>query len=345
MKQYDLSLVGFGNVNRAFARLVAEDNDSFASELGFRLNLVAVTDLRLGSVISSSGIDARLLTETSVEEAAFAKWPDGSAHAQNERVIKQVPADIVIEATYTNPIDGEPAATHCRWALEAGKHVATTNKGPVAFAAKTLKALAAANGAAFEFEGSVMSGTPVIRMAKRTLSGAGLASFEGILNGTSNFVLGRMESGLDFEAAVTEAQVLGYAEADPAADIEGYDVRLKVVVLANELLGGDISPTDVACQGISGLTRGDLAAASAEGRRWKLIGSARRNEHGGIVAAVMPVAIPLNHPLAGISGPTNAISFKTSRLGEVNVSGPGAGRAETAYALLSDIIAIHQSRP
>jgi homoserine dehydrogenase len=158
LKQYDVSLVGFGNVNRAFARLVAESNDSFATDLGFQLNLVAVTDLHFGSVISSSGIDARLLTETPVEEGAFAKWPEGSAHAQNERVIKQIPADIVIEATYTNPIDGEPAVTHCRCALEVGKHFATTNKGPVAFAAKSLKALAANNGVAFEFEGSVMSG-------------------------------------------------------------------------------------------------------------------------------------------------------------------------------------------
>ena len=345
MKQYDVSLVGFGNVNRAFARLVAESNDSFASELGFRLNLVAVTDLHFGSVISSSGIDARLLTETPVEAGAFAKWPGGSAHAQNERVIKQVPADIVIEATYTNPVDGEPAATHCRCALEAGKHVATTNKGPVAFVAKSLKALAANNGVAFEFEGAVMSGTPVIRMAKRALSGAGLEGFEGILNGTSNFVLGRMEAGLDFAAALAEAQALGYAEADPAADIEGYDVRLKVVILANELLGGDISPNDVVCQGISDLTLGDLAAASAKRRRWKLVGSARRDEHGGIIAGVAPVAIPFDHPLAGIGGSTNAISFKTSRLGEVTVSGPGAGRAETAYALLSDIIAIHQAGP
>src|SRR5437667_6722752 len=102
MKQYDVSLVGFGNVGRAFARLVAESNDSFAAELGFRLNLVAVTDLHFGSVISASGIDARLLSETPAEEGAFAKWPDGSANAQNERVIGEVPADIVIEATYTN---------------------------------------------------------------------------------------------------------------------------------------------------------------------------------------------------------------------------------------------------
>jgi homoserine dehydrogenase len=343
MKQYDVSLVGFGNVNRAFARLVAESNDSFAAEFGFRLNFVAVTDLHFGSVISVAGIDAQMLAETPFEKGALAKLPGGSAHSQNERVIKHVPADIVIEATYTNPVDGEPAVSHCRWALETGKHVATTNKGPVAFAASSLKALAARNGVAFEFEGSVMSGTPVIRMARRTLGGAGISGFEGILNGTSNFVLGRMESGLDFASAVKEAQMLGYAEADPAADIEGHDVRLKVAILANELLGARISPGDVACRGISGLTSDDLAAASAQGRRWKLIGSAHRDEQGAIVASVAPFAIASDHPLAGIGGATNAISFKTRLLGNVTVAGPGAGRVETAYALLSDIIAIHQT--
>ncbi|TGT11999.1 homoserine dehydrogenase, partial [Mesorhizobium sp. M8A.F.Ca.ET.213.01.1.1] len=152
------------------------------------------------------------------------------------------PADIVVEATFTNPNDGEPAVSHCRWALQAGKHVVTTNKGPVALAAQELKTLAKSRGVRFEFEGAVMSGTPVIRLAAKTLVGAELKGFEGILNGTSNFVLGRMEEGLDFSSAVKEAQALGYAEADPTADVEGHDVRLKVVILANELLGADLKP-------------------------------------------------------------------------------------------------------
>lgn len=343
MTRFDVALVGFGGVNRALAELAGKENDNFAAELGFRLNIVAITDLHFGSLICPSGIDLRMLTAREFAKGGFAELPGGSAHAQNERVIKNVPANIVVEATYTNPVDGEPAVTHCRWALEAGKHVVTTNKGPPAFAAKRLRALAAKNGVAFEYEGSVMSGTPVIRMAKRTLIGSGLWGFEGILNGTSNFVLGRMESGLDFASAVRQAQALGYAEADPSADIEGYDVRLKVAILANEFLGAELSPNDVACRGITGLTLDDLASASAEGRRWKLIGSALRDDQGAVMATVAPCAISLDATLAGVSGATNAISFKTKLLGDVTVSGPGAGRVETAYALLADIIAIHQA--
>lgn len=342
MSQYNIALIGFGGVNRALAQLIAERNGQWKTELGFSLNIVAVTDLYLGSVVSPNGIDARMLLETKFERGGFAKLSGGSSEADNERVIKEAPANIIAEATFTNPTDGEPAVSHCRWALESGKHVATTNKGPVALAARELKAIAARNGVRFEYEGAVMSGTPVIRMAQNTLAGAGVTAFEGILNGTSNFVLGRMESGLGFAGAVKEAQTLGYAEADPTADVEGYDVRLKVVILANELLGGSLKPSDVSCKGISSLTPVDVEAATANGCRWKLIGSARLDADGRIHASVEPRRLPFDHPLAGVGGAINAVSFSTEMLGAVTVTGPGAGRIETAYALLSDIIDIHR---
>ncbi|WP_426128380.1 homoserine dehydrogenase [Pararhizobium sp. PWRC1-1] len=344
MTQYNIALVGFGGVNRALAGLVAENNDNWNVQLGFRLNIVAVSDLHLGSVISPNGIDARMLVETKFAKGGFAQLSGGSAEADNEKVIRRAPADIIAEATFTNPLDGEPAVSHCRWALESGKHVVTTNKGPVALAAAELKTLAARNHVMFEYEGAVMSGTPVLRMAQKTLAGAGVRGFEGILNGTSNFVLGRMEKGLGFSDAVEEAQQLGYAEADPTADVEGHDVRLKVVILANELLGGKLKPQDVSCQGISGLTLADIETAAREGYRWKLIGDASLTDEGRIEASVSPRRLPVDHPLAGVGGAMNAVSFKTEMLGAVTVTGPGAGRIETAYALLSDIIAIHQAR-
>ncbi|PCK78359.1 homoserine dehydrogenase [Rhizobium sophoriradicis] len=343
MVQYNIALIGFGGVNRAFAELVAERNNRWRTELGFQLNIVAVTDLNLGSVVSANGIDARMLIETRFERGGFAKLSGGSAEADNEQVIRQAPADIVAEATFTNPYDGEPAVSHCRWALESGRHVITTNKGPVALAAADLKALARRNHVSFEYEGAVMSGTPVIRMAKTMLAGSGLNGFEGILNGTSNFVLGRMESGLGFSEAIGEAQALGYAEADPTADVEGHDVRLKVVILANELLGATLTPGDVSCRGISSLTVGDIESAAKERCRWKLIGSAIRGEDGRIEASVAPRRLALDHPLAGVGGAINAVSINTDLLGAVTVTGPGAGRVETAYALLSDIVAIHRA--
>lgn len=344
MTEYKIALVGFGGVNRALAQLIAERNLRWQQELGFGLKIVGVTDLFLGSVIDRNGLDAATLAALPASKGALAQLPQGSAEAFNESVIKQSGADIIAEATFTNPKDGEPATTFCRWALEASKHVITTNKGPIALHAQTLKALAKANGVSFEYEGSVMSGTPVLRMARQTLAGSGLVGFEGILNGTSNYVLTRMGEGLGFAEAVAKAQELGYAEADPTADVEGHDVRLKVVILANELLGACLQVSDVACSGISAITREDIERAKAQGEHWKLIGAARREADGSVRASVQARLLPGSHPLAGIAGATNAVAFETELLGAVTVSGPGAGRIETAFALLSDILAIHTSR-
>lgn len=344
MTQYNIALVGFGGVNRALAGLIAEHNEQWFRELGFRLNIVGVSDLFLGSIVAPNGIDPGVLVRLPVVKGALAQLPGGNSEAFNETVIKHSSADIIAEATFTNPLDGEPAVSFCRWALEAGKHVVTTNKGPVALFARELKALAFDAGVHFEYEGAVMSGTPVLRMAERTLAGVGIRGFEGILNGTSNFVLSSMESGLPLDQAVARAQELGYAEADPTADIEGHDVRLKVVILANELLGARLRVDDVSCLGIASLTLADIQSASRDGLRWKLIGSASKDASGQIHASVEPRLLPLDHPLAGVGGATNALSFDTGLLGAVTVTGPGAGRIETAYALLSDIISIHQAK-
>lgn len=344
LRNYRVALIGFGGVNRALAELIATKNDKWERDLGFRLEIVAVSDLFLGSVISPNGIDAGTLVEAKLPRGGFGQLSGGRPEADNEIIIKTAPADIIVEATFTNPNDGEPAVSHCRWALQAGRHVVTTNKGPVAIAGRELKSLAKANGVRFEYEGSVMSGTPVIRLAEKTLAGAEINGFEGILNGTSNFVLDRMECGLDFASAVKEAQSLGYAEADPTSDLEGFDVRLKVVILANELLGANLKPEHVACNGISTLSPSDIRQAAKAKSRWKLIGSAARNKDGGVTACVSPRRLAFEHPLAAVNGAANAVSLRTELLGPVTISGPGAGRTETAYALVSDIVAIHAGR-
>ncbi|YCH06159.1 homoserine dehydrogenase [Arthrobacter sp. alpha11c] len=343
MTTYDIALIGFGGVNRTLAELIAARGEALRSELGFGLRVVAITDLRLGSLAKPEGIDLSLALSLGGGNENFSGY-GGSADTNNEAVIRNCTADIICEATFTNPEDGEPAVSHVQWALESGKSVCTTNKGPVAHRGAQLTSLAEQNGVHFEFEGAVMSGTPVIRLAKKMFAGLKLNGFEGILNGTSNYVLGRMEAGLGFEAAISEAQELGYAEANPAADIEGYDVQLKVLILANELLDAGIELKDVQRQGISTVTPENIQKAAREGRRWKLLGTARRNPDGSVTAGVSPIALRLGHGLAGVSGATNAVSFDTDLLGAVTVSGPGAGRVETAYALLSDIIAIHTDR-
>jgi len=342
--EYKIALLGFGGVNRALAQLVSEKNDAWAEELGFTLKIVGVSDIFLGSVVGKNGLDPEALVALPATKGALASFENGSAEPANETVICHSGADIVAEATFTNPVDGQPATTFCRWALEKGISIVTTNKGPVALHAAGLKKLAASTGSYFEFEGAVMSGTPVIRLAQEALAGSEITGFKGILNGTSNFILSKMQGGLDFAAALSQAQELGYAEADPTADVEGHDVRLKVVILANELLGAKLTPNDVSCEGISKITEQDIQDAAAKDSRWKLIGSAHRDADGTVTASVRPNLLPTTNALAGVTGATNAVSFETNLLGPVTVVGAGAGRIETAYALLSDIISIHKKK-
>jgi homoserine dehydrogenase len=341
---YNVALIGFGGVNRALAEIISVDPEKFHRELGFNLRIVAISDMFLGSAYSPEGINPALLTALPVKQGACVALPNGKATADNEAIITDSNADIVVEATVTDSVTGEPAIAHCRWALSSGKHISTTNKGPLAFAAKELTALALDNNVGFEYEGVVMSGTPVLRFADKLLQGSEIKQFTGIVNGTANYVLGLVEQGQTFTDAIASAQAQGYAEADPSADIEGKDVMLKVIVLANRLWGADLSAADVSCKGISSLTEAMVKDATAEGCHWKLLGKAMKQSDGSIVASVLPEKLSMEHPLSGISGAVNALTFTTDMLGDVTVSGPGAGRIETAYAILSDIIAIHHRK-
>jgi homoserine dehydrogenase len=339
---YKIALIGFGNVNRALTNIISLNPEKFRSELGFNISIVAVSDVYLGSVYSPEGIDLALLNDLPVAEGVFASLPNGIANEDNENIIKNSNADIVIEATVTDSVTGQPATSHCRWALSNGKHVSTTNKGPIAFAKKELTDLALQNNVSFEYEGVVMSGTPVLRFADKLMKGSEINKFTGIMNGTANYVLGLVEQGQTFKEAITHAQQQGFAEADPSADVEGKDVMLKVLVLANHLWGTNLTQEDVKCEGISGLTEAIVREAAEEDEHWKLIGGATRQDDGSIIASVAPQKLNLLHPLGGINGVVNAVTFSSDMLGDVTISGPGAGRIETAYAILSDIIAMHK---
>ncbi len=187
-----------------------------------------------------------------------------------------------------------------------------------------------------------MSGTPVLR-AGRQLLPAGIRRVDGILNGTANYILTKLEGGTTYADALAEAQARGYAEADPTADVEGHDAVAKVVILSRHLLGADLTVADVDRQGITRLTGEDMTAARTAGERWKLIGSVER-DGGRVRASVRPRRLAQDHPLASVAGATNAVTFTTEILGEVTMSGPGAGRRETGYAVLLDLLAIHERR-
>ena len=340
---YRLALIGFGNVGQGLARILLEQGPDLAQRYDARFQIVAISDLLKGSVYEPGGLDIARLLQTVAEDGNLENV--GAMHNGWDamRTISETNADVIVEISYTDLRTGEPALSYIREALGAGKHVVTTNKGPIALHYPELHALALEQGVEIGAEGTVMSGTPALRLGMELLAGAGIYRIQGILNGTTNYILTQMESGNAYPDALADAQARGYAEADPTGDVEGYDAAGKVVILANMLLGAALKMEDVERTGITNVTPVDIDAAKESGERWKLIGSVEKSAEG-IRAVVKPQRLPLSHPLASVGGATNAITYSTNLLGDVTLVGPGAGRVETGYALIGDLLAIHRKQ-
>jgi homoserine dehydrogenase len=339
MRTFRLVLIGFGNVGQGFAEILRDRGDLIADREGVRLSIVAVCDLLKGSVADPSGIDPAALLASVAETGRLERVRTPVSGWDALETIRSSDADVVVELSYTDLATGEPALTHVRAALDAGRHVVTTNKGPVAHGWAQLLGLAAERGVEIGVEGTVMSGTPAIRLATESLAEAGIRGVEGILNGTTNFILTRMETGLSFVEALTEAQARGLAEADPTGDVEGFDAAGKLVILASLLFDASLRMDEIDREGITSLTPRDIAIARSNGQRWKLVAKLER-EGATLRASVRPAALSLDHPLAGVPAAMNAITFNTDLLGPVTLFGPGAGRVETGYAVLGDLLAI-----
>lgn len=335
-----LCLIGFGNVGYGFVELLQKQRDWLRERFGFAPKIVAVHDIRRGTVLSSAGLDPADLATAWRENRNLAELGSGGAELTAFTVIEESGADVVLELTPTDLRTGEPAASHIRFALTSGKHVVTTNKGPMALFGRELLALAKENGVQLRFEGTVMAGTPLFSLVEFALA-APIHRIRGILNGTTNFILTQMEAGKTYAEALAEAQQLGYAETDPTADVEGLDALAKIVILANMVLEGDLHPRRVPCQGITQLAPEEVRKALKEGFRWKLLAEARRTDHG-VEASVAPQRLPLSDPLAQVSGVLNALTLELAPLGAVTVVGPGAGPEVTGHAVLSDLLAIHR---
>jgi homoserine dehydrogenase len=344
MRSYRLALIGFGNVGQGFAQILRDQGPELVRQFEIDLKIVAVSDPLKGSAYDPEGFAPAALLDA-VQAGRSLETLTATSHGWDaERTIASCNADAIIELSYTDLKTGEPAASHIRQALERGMHAVTTNKGPIALHYPELSALAHRKGVQIGIEGTVMSGTPTLRLGVDLLGAAGISRVQGIVNGTTNYILTQMESGAPYTEALAEAQAQGYAEADPTSDVEGFDAAGKTVILANVLMGTAITMKDVDRQGITQLTPADIASAKAEGQRWKLIASVEKTTDG-VKASVRPTRLLLTHPLASVSGPTNAVTFTTALLGDVTMIGPGAGRLVTGYAILCDLLAIARSTP
>ncbi len=330
-----INLIGFGVIGKGLARTLVKKEAWLKKKYGFEPEIVSISDVT-GTVYSENGVDLKKTLQT-VERTGRIIDCEGAQMLTGLEAVKELEADLMVEVTPTNVKTGEPGLTHMLEAMKKGKHVVTSNKGPLALEYARLVSSAKKNGVSLKFEAAAGGAMPLINLANEVLSGDEIQSIKGILNGTTNYILTRMtKEGTGFDSTLREAQELGIAETDPTHDITGSDTASKLVILSNAIMGTDVSYKDVDIQGITRITPEAVHLAKEEGYVIKLIG-----EIGPDVLEVAPKLVPENHPL-NVDGTLNVATFKTDLAGEITVVGIGAGSLETNSAILSDIIHIYK---
>lgn len=337
MAEHRLALVGFGSVGQALARLLLQKRDELAARYGLDWNVVGLATAHHGIVSHPTGLDLNRALELAAAGDDLGALEGTRAADTPLQLIQACGADVLFENTPVDYATGQPAVAHLETALQVGMHAITANKGPVVHAYRRLTELANQHGVCFAFESTVMDGAPVFSLWAHTLPAARLNSFRGVLNSTTNLILGLMEDGRSFEEAVSYAQSIGIAETDPSGDIDGWDAAVKVSALVTVMMDQPMTPDQVDREGIRGVSRQAVDEAAASGQRWKLVCAAHR-EGEAVVGSVHPERLSADDPLYGLNGTSAAISFQTDVLGPLTVTEDDPGPQTTAYGLLADFV-------
>ncbi len=349
MKKRSLALVGFGNVGRAFARLLLDKGDQLAQEYDLSIQVNGISTLRHGRAIDPNGIDLVRALALIESEQSLDALSTNPAPEDIFAFIRTCPADVLMENTPVNHQSGRPASDYLRAALEQGMDAITANKGPVVHAYSELTELARQKGRRFLFESAVMDGAPVFSLFRGSLPAVNLLGFRGILNSCTNLLLGLMEQGEPLDSAVRYAQSIGITETDPSADIDGWDAAIKVAALSTVLMGVPLKPQEIEREGIRALTPQMLQEAAADGERWKLVCSASRGSSAGrertagrdgerVTARVAPERVSASSPLYSIQGTSSYVQFELDVLPGLGIVESNPGPDTTAYGLLADLI-------
>jgi len=338
MNECKVIIMGFGAVGQGVANAISLKKDMIKQEHNVEVKVVAAADSS-SSAICADGLDEQLLVSVKNDNGNLASYPEYGSDVCGIDVLDSVEYDCLIEATPTNIEDGEPALSLTLKAFEEGKDVVTSNKGHLALFFKDVISAAEKNNVQFRYEATVGGAMPIINFVKDTLSSCKVSSIEGILNGTTNYILSRMTSeGSSYKDILHESQELGIAETDPTQDVEGIDAACKTVILANSLLGIDATYSDVDVEGISNITSQAIELAKKDGYLIKLI------------AEVSPDNLKVSPRLVkqgssyDVNGTLNMATVHTDLAGDVTVVGLGAGSLETASAMLTDLISILKNK-
>jgi homoserine dehydrogenase len=336
IQTYNLCVVGFGNVGKAFVTLLQKKQQELNSRYGIGWRVTGVASRRLGWLAAPDGFTPDKILAEDFSEAQVA--------VELRDWLQIGKCNALFETTSLNATTGHPAIQHIRAALDSGAHAISANKGPVIHAYCELRDLAAAKGRRFLFESAVMDGVPIFSLFREAMPAVEVRGFRGVLNSTTNVILEGMEEGMSFEASVQKAQDLGVAESDPTDDIEGVDAAVKVVALANVLMDAELKLDDVQRQGIREITVAQLRDARASGQAWKLVCSAWRETGEQVRASVQPERLRLSDPLAQVRGTSSVISFETDILPQLIITEQDPSVETTAYGLLADfLIAVRSS--
>lgn len=338
--KFRMAFAGFGVVAQGLTELLIEKKALLKQRYEMEWDVIAISDLHKGSLLDPNGLDMSSILTYLEKEKTLKGYPAPVTGFTVPDMIDKAPANMLIEVTYTDVKTGQPATDHIKKALQKKWHVVTTNKGPIINYGQQLIQMAKDNSIGFGFEGVVMSGTPTIGLVLRNLAGSTFSEIKGILNGTTNYILSEMEKGLEYSTALQQAQKLGYAEADPTSDVEGWDALGKIIILSHLLMDTNISLDEAHRQGITHITQQDIKEAQNNNKRWKLIARSI-HQNGTTRVSVMPEALSLSDPLANVHGATNALTLSSDTLGDVTIIGAGAGKRETGYSLLTDMLYIH----
>lgn len=327
-------LCGFGVVGQNFAKLLLSRSEDLYALHGLKPRIVGVFDSK-GAAASSAGLDLNRLLEVKKRYGSIRRYHNKEKDANGADMISGMEAEVLIETTPSNYKDAEPGMSHIVNAMKNGLHIITVNKGPLALAFPSLMELATYNQVLLRFSGTVGGGTPILDYAKNSLRGERIVSFQGILNGTTNYILTNMANGMNFKAALADAKKKGFVEANASLDIDGFDAAAKLVILANWIMDMKVTIKDIKRKGISKVTPSDIKKAAARKCAVKLIASCNRE------LVVAPKEIPLDDPLC-VNGTLNAITFNSEHSGQQTIIGRGAGGMETASSVLRDLLDIKQ---
>ena len=333
-------LCGLGNVGTAFLKLLAERRNLIEIRYGLRLTLSAAVDIGGAAIngeeegIDASSLLAHLAAGKKVEQ--FSSY--GLTGFTGQQALIQSNAHVLVETTPTNLVDGEPGRTHIITALQQAMEVVSANKGPLVLFYRELHELARKQGVGIHISAATAAALPTLDVGTICLAGTQLLEAEGILNGSTNYILTRMQrDGWDYEYALRDAQKLGIAETNPSLDVEGHDTANKIVLIANRLFDVSLGPSDVTVKGITAITSEDISAAAADGKVIKLIGTIKRTS-ADLQLDVAPKRLDKDHPLASVSGSEKAISFLTDTMHRITVIGGKSSPVGAAAALLKDLI-------